>query len=72
MPVYLIIAIIASFISLFLFYTYSSQNRLRNEKNREELNSRRQELLDRLLKSKDNKPGKQTDKDEKNDREDTI
>jgi uncharacterized membrane protein len=70
MPVYLIIAIIAIFISLFLFYTYSSQNRLRSEKNREELNRRRQELLDRLIKSKDNKQDKLTEENEKNDNKD--
>lgn len=59
--------LIAIFISLFLFYQTSAQSRRGNEDRREELNKRRQEYLNQLLKIKeDPKNENSNDNDKKN------
>ena len=52
MTVYVPWGLIAIFISFYIFYEHNRRNRLRQEERREELNSRRQELLNQLVKSK--------------------
>jgi tRNA G37 N-methylase TrmD len=52
MNIYIPGELIAIFISLYIFYEHKRINRLRREERREELNSRRQEFLEKLVASK--------------------
>jgi hypothetical protein len=42
--------------SFYIFYGHNRRNRLRREEQRDELNSRRQEFLEKLVASKNKKP----------------
>ena len=48
-------ALIAIFISLYYFYTYNRKSRERRDERREALNTKRQEFLETILKTKKNK-----------------
>jgi tRNA G37 N-methylase TrmD len=52
MNIYIPWGLMAIFISLYIFYEHKRINRLRREERREELNSRRQEFLEKLVASK--------------------
>lgn len=47
--------LIATFISLYVFYEINRKNRLRREEKHEELNNRRQEVLQKMLASRNKK-----------------
>jgi hypothetical protein len=55
MNIYIPWGLMAIFISLYIFYEHKRRNRLRREERREELNSRRQEFLEKLVASKNKK-----------------
>ena len=57
MTVYIPWGLIAIFISFYIFYQHNRRTRLKREERREELNIRRQELLDKLIESKLKKSG---------------
>lgn len=56
MTVYIPWGLIAIFISLYIFYEHNRRNRLRREERREELNNRRQEFLQKMLRPRNKKP----------------
>ena len=55
MNIYIPWGLMAIFISLYIFYEHKRRNRLKREERREELNSRRQEFLEKMVASKNKK-----------------
>ncbi|HXS56471.1 MAG TPA: hypothetical protein VN726_10135 [Hanamia sp.] len=57
MTVYIPWGLIAIFVSLYIFYQSNRKSQLRREERREQLNNRRQELLEKLIEAKNKKSG---------------